>query len=73
MPKNRMKRLDGIKGEILKVVKKGNLTTMTIKERLKTDVTWKTVRSYLSELEEEKKVIKKPIYDGSRIVVWSLI
>lgn len=75
MPKNKLKRFEGLGSMILKLIKKHKqMTTFAIKRQItgqEVDVTWKTIKRYLEDLEKEKKVTYT-VFNDNKLVVWSL-
>jgi len=74
MPKNKLKKFAGLNDLILKLIKKHRqLTTFAIKRMLVeqgTEVTWKTVKRYLDDLEKEEK-LKSTTLEYNDLVIWS--
>lgn len=75
MPKNKLKKFEGLPEIILKLIKKNKrMSTFAIKRRVSeqgVEVTWMTVKRYLEDLETKKK-LKSIVFKDNKIVVWEI-
>lgn len=67
-----LKRHEGIKDEIFKIIKKSKfpLTTRQIQLKVKYDISWQAVRGYMNELFEEKLISEIKLAGKSDRVLW---